>query len=296
MRVFVTGASGWVGSAVVRDLLDAGHEVLGLVRSDAAAETLAATGAQVLRGDLQDLDSLRQGAQQADAVIHTAFIHDFSKFAENCAIDKAAIQALGEVLAGSNRALVVSSGTGLLAPGAVATEDTDRPAGSPVPRVSEETALAFVPQGVRALAVRLPPTVHGQGDHGFVPILIDLARQKGVAAYVGDGANPWPAVHRFDAAPVYRLALEKGVAGMRYHAVAEEGVPFRDIAAVIGRRLGLPVASKTPEEAAEHFGWFSHFAAIDNRASSAKTRAALGWTPTGIGLIEDLDQGYYFGE
>jgi nucleoside-diphosphate-sugar epimerase len=294
MRVFVTGASGWVGSAVVRDLLDAGHEVLGLVRSDAAAQALAATGAQVLRGDLQDLDSLRQGARQADGVIHTAFIHDFSKFAENCEIDRIAIQALGETLAGSERALVVSSGTGLLAPGGVATEDTDRPAGSPVPRVSEETALAFAPQGVRAMAVRLPPTVHGEGDHGFVPILIDLARQKGAAAYVGEGSNTWPAVHRFDAAPVYRLALEKGVAGARYHAVAEEGVPFRDIAAVIGRRLGVPVVSKTPAEAAEHFGWFSHFAAIDNRASSAKTREALGWSPTGIGLIEDLDQEYYF--
>ena len=295
MRVFVTGASGWVGAAVVRDLLGAGHAVLGMARSDAGAKAVADMGAQVHRGDLEDLDSLKRGAEQADGVIHTAFIHDFSKFVENCAIDKAAIETLGQVLAGSDRPLVVSSGTGLLAPGGVATEDTDRPAGSPMPRVSEETALAFVSKGVRAMAVRLPPTVHGEGDHGFVPILIDLARQKGAAAYVGDGGNLWPAVHRFDAAPVYRLALEKGVAGARYHATAEEGVPFRDIAAVIGRRLGLPVVGKTPEEAADHFGWFSHFAAMGNRASSQKTREALGWTPTGPGLIADLDQPYYFG-
>jgi nucleoside-diphosphate-sugar epimerase len=294
MRVFVTGATGWVGAAVVQDLLRAGHQVLGLARSDAGAQALAATGAEVLRGDLQDLDSLRQGAQQTDGVIHTAFIHDFSKFAENCAIDKIAIETLGQALAGSDRPLVVSSGTGLLSPGQVATEDTDPSPTSPVPRVSEQTALAFVAQGVRAMAVRLPPTVHGEGDHGFVPILIDLARQKGAAAYVGEGANHWPAVHRFDAAPVYRLALEKGVAGARYHAVAEQGVPFRDIAEVIGRRLNLPVVSQTPEAAAEHFGWFSHFAMIDNRASSDKTRA-LGWSPTGPGLIADLDQPYYFG-
>ena len=295
MRVFVTGASGWVGAAVVRDLLGAGHEVLGMVRSDAGAKAVADMGAQVHRGDLEDLDSLKRGAAQADGVIHTAFIHDFSKFVENCAIDKVAIETLGEVLAGSDRPLIVSSGTGLLSPGGVATEDTDRPAGSPMPRVSEETALAFVARGVKAMAVRLPPTVHGEGDHGFVPILIELARQKGAAAYVGDGGNLWPAVHRFDAAPVYRLALEKGAAGARYHATAEEGVPFRDIAAVIGRRLGLPVVSKTGEDAVEHFGWFSHFAAMGNQASSRKTREALGWAPTGPGLIADLDQPYYFG-
>jgi nucleoside-diphosphate-sugar epimerase len=294
MRVFVTGATGWVGAAVTRDLLDAGHQVLGLARSDAGAQALADLGAEVLRGDLQDLDSLRRGAEQTDGVIHTAFIHDFSKFAENCAIDRVAIETLGEVLAGSSRPLVVSSGTGLLSPGQVATEAADPPATSPVPRVSEQAALAFVPKGVRAMAVRLPPTVHGEGDHGFVPILIDIARQKGVAAYVGEGGNHWPAVHRFDAAPVYRLALEKGVAGARYHATAEQGVPFRDIAEVIGRRLGLPVVSKTPEEAADHFGWFSHFAMIDNRASSEETRETLGWRPTGLGLIADLDQPYYF--
>jgi nucleoside-diphosphate-sugar epimerase len=294
MRVFVTGTTGWVGAAVTRDLLDAGHQVLGLARSDAGAQALADLGAEVLRGDLQDLDSLRRGAEQTDGVIHTAFIHDFSKFAENCAIDRLAIETLGEALTGSSRPLVVSSGTGLLAPGQAATEDSDPATNSPVPRVSEQTALAFVAQGVRAMAVRLPPSVHGEGDHGFVPILIDIARQKGVAAYVGEGGNHWPAVHRFDAAPVYRLALEKGVAGARYHATAEQGVPFRDIAEVIGRRLNLPAVSKTPQEAADHFGWFSHFAMIDNRASSEKTREALGWRPTGPGLIADLDQPYYF--
>ena len=295
MRVFVTGASGWVGSAVVRDLLDAGHQVLAMVRSDAGAKALSDMGAQIHRGDLEDLDGLRRGAEQTDGVIHTAFIHDFSRFAANCEIDRRAIEALGETLAGSDRPLIVTSGTGLLSPGAVATEDTEPHAPSAaMPRVSEQAAQAFVARGVRVMAIRLPPSVHGDGDHGFVPILIDLARQKGAAAYVGDGGNLWPAVHRFDAAPVYRLALEKGVAGARYHATAEEGVPFRDIAAVIGRRLGLPVVGKTPEEAADHFGWFSHFAAMGNRASSQKTREALGWTPTGPGLIADLDQPYYF--
>ena len=294
MRVFITGASGFVGSAVVAELIAAGRQVLGLARSEASALSVAAAGAQVHRGDLTDLESLRSGAAATDAVIHTAFIHDFSKFAENCEIDRRAIEALGAALAGSNRPLIVTSGTGLLTPGHLATEDTVRPTGSAIPRVSEQAGLSLVSQGVRVSAMRLPPTVHGDGDHGFVPILIGLARDKGVAAYVGDGNNRWPTVHRLDAAQLYRLVLEKGTAGAVYHAVAEQGVPFREIAGVIGRRLNVPFVSKTPEEAAQHFGWFAHFAAMDNPASSAKTQEQMGWRPTRPGLISDLDHPRYF--
>lgn len=290
MHVFVTGATGWVGSTIVQELLGAGHRVTGLARSEEKARPLAALGATVLRGSLDDLETLKAGAAGADAVIHTAFNHDFSKFAANAQQDQRAIEALGAALEGSKRPLLVTSGVALLAQGRVATETDLPPSHASYPRKSEASARALATRGVHASTVRLAPSVHGVGDHGFVPILIKLAREKGVSGYIGDGLNRWPAVHRIDAGHLYRLALEQGATESAYHAVADEGVRFKDIAEVIGRRLGVPVESRSPE----HFGWFADFAGMDMPASSERTRAVLGWKPTQSDLLVDLDQRAYF--
>ena len=294
MRIFLTGATGFIGSAIVQELIGAGHSVLGLARSDAGAASLAAAGVQVHRGDIEDLDSLKSGAAASDGVIHTAFNHDFSKFAANCEADRRAIEALGSALAGSDRPLVVTSGTGMgsVVPGQPATEDNFNP-NHPIPRVASELAADSVAAtGVRVLVVRLPQ-VHDPFKQGLVTPLIAVAREKGVSAYVGDGLNRWPAVHRLDAARLYRFVLEKGVAGARYHAVAEEGVPAREIAEAIGRGLKIPVVSKSPQEAAAHFGWLAMFAGLDLQASSALTQQRVNWHHTGPGLIADLDEMRY---
>ncbi len=295
MRVFVTGATGWVGSAVIEELRGAGHTVVGLARSEQSAAALASAGIEVKPGSLEDLESLKAGASAADAVIHTAFNHDFSRFAENGAVERTAIDALGAALAGTGKPLVVTSGVALITPGRTVTEDDRRDPAVPFPRDPETGAAAAAAHGVRVSIIRLSPSTHGTGEgHGFVPITIGLAREHGVSAYVGDGNNRWPGVHRRDAARLYLLALERAADFAVYHAVADEGVPFREIAGIVGRRLNLPVASIPESEAAAHFGWFAHFAGIDAPASSAKTRQSLGWEPTGPGLLEDIDSAAYF--
>jgi len=289
MRIFVTGATGFIGSAVVQDLINAGHQVLGLARTDAGAKLLNAAGAEVHRGELEDLASLRAGAAKSDGVIHAGFIHDFSKFQENIEIDRRAIEAIGDALAGTNHPLIVTAGI------SVATEDDVIPSGPNAhPRLSEQAALSQIERGVRASIVRLPQ-VHDRDKQGVVTYMIAMAREKGVSAYVGTGQNRWPAVHRLDTAPLYRLAFEKGAVGARYHAVGEEGVSVREIAEAIGRGLKIPVVSLPAEDAASHFGWLAFLIGMDIPASSALTQQRLGWKPTQkTGMIEDLNHASAF--
>ncbi|MFK0280611.1 SDR family oxidoreductase [Streptomyces sp. NPDC090499] len=295
MRVFVTGATGFIGSAVVRELLGTGHQVLGLARSDAAAAALKGAGAEAHRGDLNDVEGLRAAAGAVDGVIHTGYNHDFSDMPGALRTELAALKALGDALAESGRPLVVTSVTGLLAPGRLGTEeDLPDPAGPGTHRAeAERSALALADRGVRVSAIRLPQ-VHGAGDHAFVPFLIGVARDKGAAAYLGDGTNRWSAVHRLDTATLYRKALETAPAGAVLHAVADEGVPVRGITEVIGRRLDLPVVSLAREEAAGHFGWMAAFVGNDNPTSGAATRERYDWRPAQPGLLADLDQDHYF--
>jgi nucleoside-diphosphate-sugar epimerase len=294
MRVFVTGAAGFIGIATIQELIANGHQVVGLARSDANASALQAAGVEVHRGSLEDLDSLRAGARGADGVIHLAFIHDFSKFAENGQVDKHAIDAMGEVLEGTGKPFIVTSGVAMIAPGAVVTEDMRREGGGLTPRVSEETGLAYAARGVRAMAIRLPQVHGADGKAGLITYLVELARAKRVASHINDGEQRWSAAHRLDVARLYRLALEKGEADGVYHAVGEEGVPMRRIVEVIGRALDVPVTSIKPEEAGDYYGPFAMFATLDMPASSGLTQQRLGWKPSGIGLLADIGQPNYF--
>ncbi|MCE9649711.1 MAG: SDR family oxidoreductase [Parvibaculum sp.] len=294
MRVFMTGAAGFIGEATTKELIANGHRVVGLARSDANAARLKALGAEVHRGSLEDLESLKAGAASADGVIHLAFIHDFSKYDENGQIDKRAIEAMGDALQGTDKPFIVTSGTGLVEAGVVVTEDMRRDAAAYVPRVSEQVGLAYVARGVRAMAVRLPQVHGADGKAGLITFLLERARQKGAAAYVGDGSERWAAAHRLDVARLYRLALEKGLGNSIYHAVGEEGVPMRPIIEVIGRALNIPVVSIAKEQAAEYYGPLAMFAGLDMPASSALTQKRLDWKPTQIGLLADIGQPGYF--
>jgi nucleoside-diphosphate-sugar epimerase len=294
MRVFVTGAAGFIGTETTKELIANGHQVVGLARSDENVATLEKLGAQVHRGSLQDLESLKRGARDSDGVIHLAFIHDFTKFAENGAIDKTAIEAMGDVLAGTNKPFIVTSGTGLIAPGVLITEDMRRDSSPHVPRVSEQAGLAYALRGVRAMTIRLPQVHGADGKAGLITYLLELARQKGAAAYVGEGTERWAAAHRQDVARLYRLVLEKGAPDGIYHAVGEEGVPMRQVIEVIGRALNVPVISIKKEEAGDYYGPLAMFADLDMPASSVLTQQRMGWTPNGIGLIPDIGQPGYF--
>jgi nucleoside-diphosphate-sugar epimerase len=306
MRVFLTGASGWIGSAVVPELIEAGHEVTGLARSEASAEALVAIGAKSVRGTIDDLDILGSEAAASDGVIHLAFKHDLAfsgGFEAAAEADRRAVETFGEALADSGRPLVIASGTLGVAPGSLATESDGHGrgdaaaafgSGPAIRRATAELTLSLASRGVRSSVLRLPPTVHGDGDHGFMATVIAIARAKGTSAYIGDGDNRWPAVHRLDAAHLFRLALEKAPAGSTLHGVADEGVPIIDVAAVIGRHLGIPVAGITAEQAVEHFTWLAGFLAMDSPASSAVTRMLMEWSPTRPGLVDDLDEGHYF--
>ncbi|WP_123026819.1 SDR family oxidoreductase [Mycolicibacterium stellerae] len=294
MRIFVTGATGFIGSAVVAELIGAGHQVVGLARSDSSAQSVADAGAEVYRGSLDDPDSLRRAAENSDGVIHLAFHHDFDDFLSGAELDRTAIETLGGALAGSDRPLVVAGGILWLSPGNTLTEEQAAP--PELPRFSEKAVLEFTDSGVRAAVVRLPPSVHGEGDHGFVPRLIEVAREKGVSAYPGDGTNRWPAVHRLDAAAAFRRAVESAPAGSILQATDDDGVPVREIAETIGRHLGLPVNSIAPDSAYDHFGWIGPLFSVDAPATSTRTRELLGWRPTHSGLLDDLDAGHYFKE